>query len=140
MQLHKKKELARRVLGVGKERIIFNNEGLSELKTVLTRQDIRDLHKDKKIIIKEKTGRKSKKSRKTRRRMGSLKKKVNIKKRKYMILTRKLRSFILRLKKKGIISLEDYRKLRKEIRAKQFRSKSHMKERINQIINEKKGV
>ncbi len=56
MQLNKKKELASRVLGVGKKRIIFNKEALEEVKDALTKQDIRDLVKSGSIFVKEISG------------------------------------------------------------------------------------
>lgn len=138
MQLNKKKELASRVLGVGKKRIIFNKEALEEVKDALTKQDIRDLVKSGSIFVKEISGTKKQIKRNTRRRAGSIKKKVNIRKRDYMTITRKLRAYISELRKHGTISSEEYWKLRKEIRAKNFKSKAHMKERISQMVKERK--
>ena len=43
MNLTKKKELAAKVLKVGKNRIIFVEEHLSEIKEAITRFDIADL-------------------------------------------------------------------------------------------------
>ena len=40
LNLNKKKELASKVLKVGKNRILFNTEGLSEIKEAITKQDI----------------------------------------------------------------------------------------------------
>lgn len=136
MQLNKKKELAARSLKVGKDRIIFNKERLDEIKEAITKQDIRDLFKDKAIIIKEIKGRRKFVKRKTRRRGGSIKKKVNKRKKEYMIITRKLRAYLSGLKKKGILTREDYWQLRKEIRTREFRSLANMKEKINHIIKE----
>ena len=138
MQLNKKKELASRVLGIGKKRIIFNKEALDEVKEALTKQDIRDLVKAGSIFVKEVSGTKKNVKRTTRRRAGSVKKKVNTRKRDYMIITRKLRAFISEIRKHGTISSEEYWKLRKEIRAKDFKSKAHMKERISQMVKERK--
>ena len=138
MQLNKKKELASRVLKVGKGRIVFNKESLSEIKEALTKQDIRDLVKSGSIFVKEISGTKKQVKRNTRRRAGSIKKNVNTRKRDYMTITRKLRAFISELRKHGTISSEEYWKLRKEIRAKSFKSKAHMKERISQMVKERK--
>jgi len=139
MQLGKKKALAARTLGVGKGRIVFNKERLDEIKEAITKQDIKDLNSGGAILVKEIGGRRnlSVKKRKTRRRIGSIKRKVNKRKQEYVAITRKLRPFISELKEKKIISSEEYRKLRKEIRAKAFRSKSHMKERVNQMVKER---
>lgn len=136
MQLNKKKELASRALGVGKDRIIFNKERLAEVKDAITKQDMRDIMKDGGISIREIKGRTSKK-RKVRRRQGSVRKKVNKGKREYMIITRKLRAYLVELLKQNKITSEEYIKLRKEIRMSQFRSKSHMKERIDLLIKER---
>ena len=130
MRLETKKELAARSLNVGKNRISFNRSRLEEIKEAITKQDMRDLKTSGAITVKEIKGSKKRAKRKTRRRQGSIKKKVNTSKRDYTILTRKLRKYILELKKQGKISTEDYRTLRKEIRNSTFRSKAHMKERI----------
>jgi large subunit ribosomal protein L19e len=137
MQLNKKKELAARTLKVGKARIVFNKERLEELKDAITKQDIRDFHKDKAIIIKEIGGNKKKTKRKTRRRQGSIKQKVNVRKKNYMIITRKLRSYIAELRKYSKITNEEFWRLRKEIRAKKFKNKTQMRERIDQMIKER---
>ena len=138
MQLNKKKELAARTLGVGKGRIIFNRERIDEIKEAITRQDIKDLVRGKAINIAEKTGTRTKVKRKTRRRMGGVRKKVNKRKREYITITRKLREFIRRLKEKKAINPEQYRKLRKEIKSRSLKSKAHLKERISGLIKETK--
>ena len=138
MQLHKKKELAARTLGVGKARIVFNKERLDEIKEAITKQDIRELHSDKAILVNVIGGRRKIEKTKSRRRKGSVRKNVNKRKEEYMIITRKLRGFLAELKKKNIVNADEYWTLRKEIRAREFRSKAHMKERINSMIKERK--
>ncbi|MFH1802590.1 MAG: 50S ribosomal protein L19e [archaeon] len=141
MKLETKKELVARALNVGKNRIVFNTERLSELKEAITKQDIRDLKNSGAIHIKEVAGRKTNKKRKTRRRAGSIKKKVNKSKKEYVTLTRKLRSNLAHLKKTKQIAPEKYTEIRKEIRAKSFKSLANMKERIAQSDTFKaKGV
>jgi len=130
MNLKKKKAFAAKVLGVGKDRIIFNNERLEDIKEALTRNDIKDLFNEKAILIKAKKGKKKVVKRKTRRRAGSIRKKVKAKKRAYILKARNLRSYIKQLKKQGKITREQYYKLRQEIRASLFKDKSHLKERI----------
>jgi len=125
MKLEKKKELAARALNVGKNRVIFNSSRLSEVKEAITKQDI--------ILVNEKKGRRKVINKKTRRRSGSVKKKVRKTKRTYIILTRKLRTYLSSLRNKKLISEENFKNLRKEIRASNFRSLSHMKERISSI-------
>lgn len=129
MKLDKKKELAARTLGVGKKRIQLDSERLSEIKEAITKQDIRDLTSQGIIKVKDKKGRK-KNEKGSRRRGGKIKKRINKRKQEYVKITRKLRTYILELKKQGKISEEDYVKLRKEIKARVFKSKSQLKENL----------
>ena len=133
MKLNKKKALIARITGIGKGRIAFDPERLGEIKDVLSRQDIRDLMASNVIMIKQIKGRRKKQRRKTRRRAGSIRKKPKLRKRKYIILTRKLRSYIAKLRKENKLAREHYYMLRKEIRAKLFKDKIHLKERINEL-------
>ena len=128
MNLLKKKELAARTLNVGKDRIIFNTQRLEEIKEAITKQDIKDLFNSKAIIIKEISGRKAKFKR--RRRAGSIRKRPAQSKRKYIIITRKLRRYLSVLKRKGQITQEKFIKLRQEIRASAFKSLAQLKDRI----------
>jgi len=137
MKLETKKSLAARTLGVGANRIAFNVERLSEIKEAITKQDIKDLMSSGAIIIKEKKGRKKIERRKTRRRAGSIKQTVKEKKQNYVKLTRKLRTYLSNLKSRSKLSTEELKQLRKEIRASNFRSLAHMKERLKQIQEEK---
>lgn len=136
MKLEGKKKLAARALEVGAKRILFNKERLSEIKEAITKQDIRDLYAQGAIMIKETSGRKVKVKRKTRRRAGSVKKKVKGGKREYITITRKLRAYLKELKSHEAISNEKYIKLRKEIRMKSFRDKNQLKERIANMEKE----
>ncbi|OIO80526.1 hypothetical protein AUJ84_03160 [Candidatus Pacearchaeota archaeon CG1_02_32_132] len=136
MKLDKKKALAVRTFGVGKSRIVFNNSRLDEIKEAITKQDIKDLVLNGAISIKEIKGRKTKKVKKTRRRKGSIKRTVNTRKRDYMTLTRKFRSYVTKLKKNGLISRENYIELRKQIRLKAFKSLAHIKEKIREMRKE----
>ncbi|MCA9485554.1 MAG: hypothetical protein KC506_01790 [Nanoarchaeota archaeon] len=136
MKLENKKSLIARTLKVGKGRIALNESRISELKEAITKQDIKDLRDSGVITIKEKSGRKTKPKRKTRRRAGSIKKKVKNTKKDYVTLTRKLRAYLANLAKRNLISKEDSQALRKEIRASDFRSLAHMKERISHLGSE----
>jgi len=133
MNLEKKKKLAARTLNVGKERIIFLKSRLEEIKEAITRQDIKDLHKDGAIIIKEEKGRKKKKKRKKKKGIGSIKRKVKKRKREYVVLVRKLRKYIRELKKQGKLTKEDALELRKKIRNREFRDVGHLKEYIKSL-------
>lgn len=131
MKLEKKKMLVSKTLGVGKDRIIFNSERLPEIKEAITRQDIRDLVANKSIVIREIKGRMKKQKRNTRRRAGSIKKRVKTSKRDYMYLTRKLRNHLFELRKQERVTDEVYQKTRKEIRAGVYRSKGHLNEHLS---------
>jgi len=129
MNLSKKKKLAKRTFGVGENRIVFVESRINDIKEAITKQDMRDLRQDKAIIIKEKKGRK-KVIRKRRRSIGNIRKKINTRKKDYVVLTRKLRKYVLEMKNQGKISKEEFDDIRKKIRNKIFRSKSHLKEYI----------
>jgi large subunit ribosomal protein L19e len=129
MNLEKKKMLAAKVLKVGKKRIIFIEPRLEEIKEAITRQDIRDLHNDGAIIIREITGRRSVK-RTPSRSAGNIRKKIKKRKRDYMNMTRKLRGYVAELKNQKKLTSEEITELRKKIRNKEFRGKAHLKEHI----------
>jgi len=133
MNLRRKKQLAARVLRVGKNRISFDENKLPEIKEAITKRDILDLQKDGIILIKEIKGRKKKKKRKTKRGPGKIKKKVNRRKQTYVRLTRKLRNYLKELRIQGKINNELYWDLRKKIRMKTFRSKAHLREYLETI-------
>lgn len=133
MQLNKKKNLAAKALKVGKNRIIFMKENLSEIKEAITRLDILDLHKSGAIQIREVKGRKKIVKRKNRRRVGKVKNKVNNRKAEYVIITRKLRKFVRGLVRTGAVDKEKNREIRKQIRARKFKSKRHLKESLKEL-------
>lgn len=136
MDLSKKKQLAARTLRVGVERIRFNSNSINEIKEAITKQDIRDLVVSKAIFINEVRGRKSNSPRK-RRRAGSIRMRPNSRKKDYMTLTRKLRSYLSEIRKHGSISNEEFLKLRKGVRSKNFRNKAHLKEHIQLMKKER---
>ncbi|MBT3404835.1 hypothetical protein HN832_02110 [archaeon] len=129
MNLRKKKELTARTLNVGKARINFVEARLEEIKEAITKQDIRDLLKDGAILIKNVQGRKKIKT-KVKRSTGNIRKKVNDRKKKYVIMTRKLRAYVNELKKQKALNIEEVNEIRKRIRNKMFRSKANLKEYI----------
>ena len=126
MNLKAKKELVARTLGVGIGRIKFVESRVDEIKEALTKQDIRDLYNDKAIIISEVKGRKKKDKKMKRRSIGNVRKRVNMRKQKYVKLTRKLRRYLNEIKSK--ISKKDKEEIRKRIKNKGFKSKSELKE------------
>lgn len=132
MNLTKKKELAAKVLKVGKGRIVFNEARTSEIKEAISRMDISDLHKSGAISIRDIKGRKKIVKRKNRRRVGKIKKNVNTRKAEYVIITRKLRAFVRGLYRTGKIDASEKREIRKQIRARKFRSKRQLKESLEE--------
>ena len=129
MNLRKKKTLAAKALKVGEKRIVFLTPRLDEIKEAITRQDIKDLQKEGAIIIKAVKGRKKIKKRK-KKGVGKTKKKVNVRKKEYATLTRKLRKHVAELKKTGNLNQEQVKDIRKKIRNKFFNSKAHLKKQI----------
>ncbi len=130
MNLSKKKTLAAKTLKTGRTRIVFLQSRLSEINEAITKQDMRDLNKSGAIIIKGIKGKRKKKKRKIKRSLGNIRKKVNKRKREYLVLTRKLRKYLSEIKKQKKLSNEEIEDIRKRIRNKMFRSKSHLKEHI----------
>lgn len=133
MKLDKKKELAAKVLGVGKGRIVFIKESLNEIKEAITRGDILDLHKAGAIQIKEIKGRRKIVKRKNKRGIGKVRQRVPKTKKKYVVLTRKLRGTARGLKAMEKIDNEKYVKIRKMIRASEFRSRRHLIDSLEDI-------
>ena len=134
MKLQNKKALASRTFKVGKGRIIFNQSRLSEIKEAITKQDFRDLKNSGAIFLADKKGRKKVVRKVKRRRMGSVKQKPKGGKRGYIIITRKLRSYLKFLRSNKKVSKEQYLKLRNQIRNKSFKDLSHFKEKIKEGI------
>jgi large subunit ribosomal protein L19e len=133
MNLRKKKELAARTLGVGKGRISFVKQRLTEIKEAITKQDIRDLTKENAIKIKEISGRKKNRNKKIKRSVGNIRKKVNKRKQEYVILTRKLRNYLKEITSKEKLSKEEVKEIRNKIRNRMFKSKNHFKEQIKEL-------
>lgn len=133
MNLKKKKILASKTLKVGKDRIVFLKPRLNEIKEAITKQDIRELQKEGAIIIKEIKGRKKVKKKSKKKGPGKIKKRINKRKKEYVIMTRKLRKYVSELKKQGKVSKEDVIDIRKKIRNKIFKSKSALRGYITKI-------
>jgi len=126
MNLGKKKALAARTFGVGVSRIEFVEARLEEIKEAITKQDIRDLQKDGAIIIRSIKGRRTRTNKKKKKGVGNIKKKVNKRKKEYVILTKKLRRHLADSKDK--LTDKEKKEIRKKIRNRFFRSKTHLKE------------
>lgn len=130
MNLLKKKKLASRTLKIGSKRISFVNSRLEEIKEIITKQDIRDLVKEGAIIIKDICGRKKNITKKRKRSVGNIRKKVNKKKQEYVKATRKQRKYVGEMRKQGKITREESIEIRKKIRNRNFKSAANLKEHI----------
>jgi len=131
MNLRSRKNLAARILKVGKNRIVFAESRLDEIKEAITKQDIRELKKEGAIIIKEKKGRKNRLQKKKKKRSpGNIRKKVNKRKKEYIAMVRKQRAYVKEMKTQGKVSQEEFKNIRKKIRNKFFKSKAQLKEYI----------
>ena len=129
-ELRKRKALASKVLGVGKNKIIFDSSKLPEIKEAITKQDIRDLYDAGIIMIRESRGTKKKIKRTTKRGPGKMKRKVKPGKREYVIITRKLRGYVSELKTQGKLNQNEFENIRKKIKARAFKNKAHLKEHL----------
>lgn len=133
MNLRNKKELAAKTFNVGKSRIVFVLERMDEIKEALTKEDIRTLHQEGAILIKDVKGRKVQIKKKKKRSVGNVRKKVNRRKQDYVIITRKLRGFAKELKNQGRLSHDEVKEIRKKIRNKDFKSKASLKAYIGEL-------
>lgn len=138
MKLPSQKRIAAAVLGISRKRVKFDPERLSEIKEAITKADIRTLindgaiHKINKKGISRGRARKIKlQKRKGRRRNeGSLKGSRRARltgKEEWINRVRLQRGFLMLLKKKGVLSSNNYRLLRQKIKGGFFRSLRHLK-------------
>ncbi len=142
MNLRKKKELAAKSLGVGKNKIYFSPESLKEIKEAITKQDIKTLYEEGIIRIKPTPGRKKVVRRKRRRGAGKIKMKIKHRKQDYVKITRKLRSYLKALKNNNEISREVYYDTRKKIKMRAFKNMANFKEYLKSAklsVNKSKG-
>jgi len=130
MKLDKKKDLASKVFKVGKERIVFLEPRLEEIKEAITKDDMRSLKADGAIMIKEIKGRRGKPKKKVKRSMGNIRKKAKDTKREYMTMTRKLRKYVAMLKDKKALEKEEVKDIRNKIRNRHFKSQAQLKEYV----------
>ena len=135
MNLHKKKKLAVRTFNVGIGRIVFLESRKNEIKEAITKQDMRDLMGSGAIMIKDVKGRRKNADGKNRG-SGNIRRRVYKRKGKYVILTRKLRGYTSTLKKEGKISLEEYKKIRNQIKNSIFKSKAQLKSHMTSLKKE----
>lgn len=133
MKLDKKKNLAAKVLKVGKGRIVFIEPRLEEIKEAITKEDIRGLKKDGAIIVKESRGKRGKPKRKVRKSQGNIRKKAKNTKREYMVMVRKQRAHVAKLKENKELEREEVKDIRNKIRNRHFKSLTQLKDHIKEL-------
>lgn len=133
MNLGKKKTLASKALKVGKERVVFLQTRLNDIKEAITKQDIKDLKKEGAIVVQNIKGSKKNLKRKTRRSTGNVRKKVNKRKQEYVVMTRKLRRIVVAMKSRGEISQEEAKDIRNKIRNRVFKTSAHLKKYVEEL-------
>jgi large subunit ribosomal protein L19e len=138
MKLKNQKRISAQLLKVGKTKVKFDTERLSDIKEAITKVDIRALIKDnaitskpvgssskgrlrKKLIQKRKGRQKGPGSRKGKKTARLSKKEI------WMVKTRIQRGFIKELREKELVTVRTYRDLYKKIKGNYFRSKNHIK-------------
>ena len=141
------RRLAAEILGIGRNRIWFDPLRLSDIQQALTRSDILELVDDNAIkekysdktpekFSKEKTKSKTKHKRKGRG-TASIRKKIKVRKRDYIIRIRKIRKYLKGMRDKNKMSREEYHSLRKEARSGKFTDLRRLIEQINSAKAEK---
>ncbi len=133
MNLRTKKTLATGALKVGRARIVFLKSRMDEIKEAITKQDIKDLKQEGAILVKDTGGRKKSVKRKNKRGTGSIRKKVNVRKRTYVIMTRKLRKIVAGMKLRGEIDKAETKDIRNKIRNRIFKSGAHLKKYVKEL-------
>ncbi len=93
MKLTTQKRMAAEILNVGENRVIFDSLRLDEIKQAITKQDIRDLIKDRAIRIRPGVA-KAKKEKRKRTGAGRRKFRVKTRKRDYINKIRKIRTYV----------------------------------------------
>lgn len=137
------KRIAAQLLKCGINRVRFNPEAKEEIKKAITKEQIRDLIKEKKIFearLNEQSRFRSRKIKKQRRkglrkREGSRKGKKKARtpaKEKWMIRIRLQRGFLKNLKEKNKIEKKVYRDLYLKAKAGYFRNLRHLKIYLNE--------
>tara|TARA_Y100000034_G_scaffold26979_1_gene32097 strand:- start:4062 stop:4514 length:453 start_codon:yes stop_codon:yes gene_type:complete len=138
MKIKSQKRLAAQIAKASKKRVKLDYTKLEEIKESITKSDIRNLIKDKVIVIKQKKGvsrvraKKIQAQKRKGRRKGPGKKKSKInarisKKRRWINKIRAQRNFLKKLKETKNINNENYRILYLKSKGGFFRNIRHIK-------------
>jgi len=139
MILTGQRRLASEILGVGENKVWMDKHKLEDIKKAITRYDIKELIKEGtiKARIKKKVEKKEEIKKKKRRGTGSWRKKVRLRKRKYIFKIRKLRKYIEEIYAQKVISQIERKKLRVMARVGRLKSLRHLKEYLTVTMNKK---
>lgn len=132
------RRLAAQLLKVGQNRVWLDPSRLKEIGDAITKLDITELIKDKAIKklpvvgVKRRAGKKRqlRKRKRGRKAVGRKKKTVIRRKRQYINKIRKLRVYLLSLKKQGMINKRQYRALRLAAKAGTVNTKQEIKSKL----------
>ncbi|MBI5797563.1 50S ribosomal protein L19e [Candidatus Woesearchaeota archaeon] len=138
MNISNQREMSAKMLGVGKSKVWFNADRISEVKEAITKHDIRSLIKKKVIQRKPElhSSRVRARKRLVQRRKGRQKGPGTKKgtstsrlgrKEAWMITVRGQRAFIKELRVKDHITVLTYRNLYSKVKGGYFRNKRHIK-------------
>ncbi len=138
MRLGNQKEMSAKMLGVGKAKIWFDSEHMTEIKEAITKRDIRTLIMKRVIQRRPELGqsrvraRKRLEQRRKGRQKGQGTRKGNrtarlSRKTAWMHLVRNQRKFLKELKVKQLVNTKTYRNLYSKIKGGYFRNRRHIK-------------
>lgn len=152
MKLHKKKRIAAKVLGVGKNKVSFDTSRIEDILSALTKGDIKSLVKQGAIKKKTKSSQSRARARKKivqkrkgrKQNPGSRKgssKARKPRKAEWVKKIRRQRNYLTHLKNKELLSTKDYNDLRRKCKGGFFRSVRHIKIYTQErgILKEKNG-
>src|SRR3989338_1831015 len=118
MRLGNQKRISAEMLGVGKSKVWFDTEHMTEIKEAITKGDVRA----RKRLTQRRKGRQKGQGTRKGKKSSRLTKKTA-----WMNLVRGQRTFLKELKLKGLVSIPTYRNLYSKIKGGYFRNKRHIK-------------
>ncbi len=121
MQLKLQRRLAADILGVGENRVRFDQERLEDVADAITREDVRALIEEGAIYAAPVRGQTRNRVKETRVRKGG-KYATLTKKERWIMRVRPQRRYLRRLRDRGIIDRSLYRKLYLQVKAGRFKS------------------
>jgi large subunit ribosomal protein L19e len=138
MNLKTQKRIAAKVLKCSPKRVVFDTQGVADIKEAITRADLRSLVGSKLIVKAQKKGNSRSRARSilTQKRKGRQSGSGTRKgthgaraprKRTWVIKVRSQRDFIKELKTKGKVSAKTYTDLYTKVKSGYFRNKRHIK-------------